>query len=140
MEQKNGDVVRRHAFHYRYDTPTELRLLNELYALVRIRLNLFTATVKAVGWRSNRNGKNVHVYDRPATPYQRVLASGVLDAANTDQLAALFRATNLADLTRQITAIQTQLIHLAAAKTDALTAGVTRAKPREARTHLSRAS
>ena len=24
IEQKNGDVVRRHVFHYRYDTPTEL--------------------------------------------------------------------------------------------------------------------
>ncbi|QIM15970.1 transposase family protein [Leucobacter insecticola] len=29
VEQKNGDVVRRHAVHYRHDTSTELRLLNE---------------------------------------------------------------------------------------------------------------
>jgi len=63
VEQKNGDVVRRHAFHYRYDTATELKLLNDLYALVRLRLNLFTATTKAIGRRSNRNGKNVRVYD-----------------------------------------------------------------------------
>jgi hypothetical protein len=35
VEQTNGDVVRRHAFHYRYDTAGELKLLN---ALVRIRL------------------------------------------------------------------------------------------------------
>ncbi|MGO4145221.1 transposase family protein [Paenarthrobacter sp. YAF11_1] len=57
VEQKNGDVVRRHAFHYRYDTAAELKLLNALYALVRIRLNLFTATTKAIGWRSNKYGK-----------------------------------------------------------------------------------
>ena len=32
VEQKNGDVVRRHAFHYRYDTAAEVKLLNALYA------------------------------------------------------------------------------------------------------------
>ncbi|MGO4583839.1 hypothetical protein AB4Z38_08115 [Arthrobacter sp. 2RAF6] len=57
VEQKNGDVVRRHTFHYRYDTAAELKLLNALYALVRVRLNLFTATTKATGWRSNKHGK-----------------------------------------------------------------------------------
>ena len=61
VEQKNGDVVRRHAFHYRYDTAAELKLLNALYALVRVRLNLFTATTKAVGWRSNNTERNPHL-------------------------------------------------------------------------------
>lgn len=140
VEQKNGDVVRRHAFHYRYDTPTELRLLNELYGLVRVRLNMFTATTKAIGYRMNRNGKNVRVYDRPRTPYQRVLDSGVLDAATTAKLETLSQDTNPADLTRQITAIQTRLIHLAAAKTASINAGISRAKPDEACTQLSRAS
>ncbi|APH44537.1 hypothetical protein BMW26_05840 [Microbacterium sp. 1.5R] len=64
VEQKNGDVVRRHAFHYRCDAATELRLLNELYTLVRVRLNLFTGTTKAIGYRTNRNGKSVRVYDK----------------------------------------------------------------------------
>ncbi len=140
VEQKNGDVVRRHAFHYRYDTATELRLLNELYALVRVRLNLFTATTKAIGYRTNRNGKSVRVYDKPRTPYQRVTDSGVLTAARTTELNTLFDAVNPADLTRAITAIQTRLIHLAAAKTTAIRANTSRAKPDEARTHLSRAS
>ena len=140
VEQKNGDVVRRHAFHYRYDTAAELRLLNELYALVRVRLNLFTGTTKAIGYRTNRNGKSVRVYDKPRTPHQRLIDSGVLTAEKTAELAALFQSTNPAELTRQITAIQTRLIHLAAAKTAAISAGVSRAKPGEARTHLSRAS
>lgn len=133
-------MVRRHAFHYRYDTPAELRLLNELYALVRIRLNLFTATTKAIGYRSNRNGKKMRVYDKPRTPHQRVLDSGVLTADKATELSALFARTNPAELTRQIIGIQTRLIHLAAAKTAAINAGITRAKPGEARTPLSRAS
>jgi hypothetical protein len=140
VEQKNGDVVRRHAFHYRYDTTEERELLNELYALVRIRLNLFTATTKAIGYRSNRNGHNVRVYDKPRTPYQRVLDTGVLADASATNLAATFAATNPADLTRSIIRIQTRLIDLARAKTSALTPTISRAKTDEARTPLSRAS
>ena len=140
VEQKNGDVVRRHAFHYRYDTVVEQELLNELYGLVRVRLNLFTATTKAIGWRSNKHGKKTRVYDTPQTPYQRVINSGVLTAAKTQELATLFEETNPALLTRKITATQTRLISLAAAKTDTITNSVSRAKIGEARDHLSRAS
>lgn len=140
VEQKNGDVVRRHAFHYRYDTAAELKLLNALYALVRVRLNLFTATTKAVGWRSNKHGKKTRIYDKPRTPYQRVIDSGILTEPKAAELAELMKATNPADLTRGITKIQTQLIALAAAKTQALEASSTRADIDEARTTLSRAS
>lgn len=140
VEQKNGDVVRRHAFHYRYDTAAELKLLNTLYALVRVRLNLFTATTKAIGWRSNKHGKKTRIYDKPRTPYHRVIDSGILTEAKATELAELMEATNPANLTRGITAIQTQLIALAAAKTRALEASATRAEIAEARTTLSRAS
>jgi hypothetical protein len=140
VEQKNGDIVRRHAFHYRYDTTLELQLLNELYALVRLRWNMFTATTKAIGWRSNRNGKKTRVYDKPRTPYQRVLDSAVMSAETAAAIAALFEDTNPAELTRQITRIQTRLIALAKDKTDAITASVSRAKTDEARGHVSRAS
>ena len=140
VEQKNGDVVRRHAFHYRYDTAVELQLLNELYSLVRVRLNMFTATTKAIDWRSNKHGKKTRVYDKPRTPYQRVLDSGVLTAGRAAELAQQFDDTNPGELTRQITVIQTRLIALAKDKTEAITAGVSRAKPDEARDQLSRAS
>jgi len=140
VEQKNGDVVRRHAFHYRYDTALELQLLNELYQLVRVRLNLFTATTKAIDWRSNKHGKKTRVYDKPRTPYQRVIDSGILTPEKAAELASLFEITNPAELTRKITAIQTRLIALAKDKTEAVTANVSRAKPDEARNQLSRAS
>jgi len=140
VEQKNGDVVRRHAFHYRYDTALEQQLLDELYALVRVRLNLFTATTKAIDWRSNKHGKKTRVYDKPRTPYQRVTNSGILTDEKAAELAALFETTNPAELTRKITAVQTRLITLAKDKTNAVTASGSRAKPAEARDQLSRAS
>ncbi len=139
VEQKNGDVVRRHAFHYRYDTALEMQLLNELYPLVRVRLNLFTATTKAVDWRSNKHGKKTRVYDKPRTPYQRVIDSGVMDAAKAAGFAALFEATNPAELTRKITAIQIRLITLAEEKTKAISTSVLQAKIDEASTQISRA-
>ena len=140
VEQKNGDVVRRHAFHYRYDTATELELLNELYPLVRVRLNMFTATTKAVGWRSNKHGKKTRVYDKPRTPYQRVLDAGVFAQSREAELARLFDETNPAELTRAITAIQHKLIALAKDKTDAVSAGLSRAKIAESPKRFSRAA
>lgn len=38
-EFMNYDLVRRYGFYYRYDTPTELRVLNQLWPLVNDRLN-----------------------------------------------------------------------------------------------------
>jgi transposase InsO family protein len=46
VESKNNHVVRKHAFYWRYDTPAELELLNELWPLVSLRLNFFTPTKK----------------------------------------------------------------------------------------------
>lgn len=39
IESKNNHLVRRYGFYYRYDTPTELRILNQLWPLVNDRLN-----------------------------------------------------------------------------------------------------
>jgi hypothetical protein len=136
VEQKNGDVVRRLVFHYRYDTATELALLNELYGHARLRFNLFTATKKATGWAERPGGRRVRVYDSPKTPMQRVLESGVLSTDKAQTLTALRDATNPAQLTRNIVRIQDQLIKLSAAKTQA----ATRAELDEARDEISRAS
>ena len=50
IEAKNGHLVRKYGFYYRYDTPAELRVLNRLWPLVNDRLNYFTPTKKPIGW------------------------------------------------------------------------------------------
>ncbi len=117
VEQKNGDIVRRSAFNYRYDTDAELALLNELWPLVNLRKNLFLPTKKAIGYRLTRTGKHVRDYDTPRTPVERVKATGVMLPPERDILDALYRTINLAELTHNISDIQDQLIRLAAAKT-----------------------
>lgn len=122
VESKNNHVVRKHAFYWRYDTPQELELLNRLWPLVSLRLNFFTPTKKPIGYTTTAQGRRKRIYDKPATPWQRLQASGVLDAQQLSAVAARIEGINPADLTRQINAIQMQLLDLAKTKTEALAA------------------
>ena len=122
VESKNNHVVRKHAFYWRYDTQPELELLNRLWRLVSLRLNFFTPTKKAVGYTTTADGRKNRIYDKPATPWQRLQASDVLDTQHLSAMAARVDGINPADLTRQINAIQMQLLDLAKAKTEALAA------------------
>lgn len=117
VEQRNGDWVRRHAFRYRYETATELQLLNQLWPLVMARKNHLLPCVKAIGWTTTSAGRKKRVYDKPKTPYQRLVDSGVLDPATRARLAAEHDRLNPADLARRITDIQNQLIRLAECRT-----------------------
>ncbi|WP_328514145.1 transposase family protein [Mycobacterium canetti] len=120
VESKNNHVVRKHAFYWRYDTGQELELLNRMWRLGSLRLNFFTPTKKAVGYTTTADGRRKRIYDKPATPWQRLQASDALDAQQLSIVAARVDGINPADLTRQINTIQMQLLDLAKAKTDAL--------------------
>jgi transposase InsO family protein len=122
VESKNNHVVRKHAFYWRYDTPDELELLNQLWQLVSLRLNFFTPTKKPVGYTTTADGRRKRIYDKPATPWQRLQESGVLDTQQLSIVAARVAGINPADLTRQINTIQMQLLDLAKAKTETLAA------------------
>lgn len=122
VESKNNHVVRKHAFYWRYDTPQELELLNRLWRLVSLRLNFFTPTKKAVGHTTTAEGRRKRIYDKPATPWQRLQVSNVLEAKHLSAIAERIDGINPADLTRQINAIQMQLLDLAKTKTEALAA------------------
>lgn len=122
VESKNNHVVRKHAFYWRYDTAAELELLNQLWRLVSVRLNFFTPTKKAIGYTTTGDGRRRRIYDRPATPWKRLQDSGLLNQQQTATVATRIDQINPADLTRQITAIQMQLLDLARDKTEALAA------------------
>lgn len=117
VEQRNGDWVRKHAFRYRYETPAEMALLNELWDLVMARKNHLLPCVKAIGWTHTKSGRKKRVYDKPCTPYQRLLDARVLDAKTSTRLAREHEKLNPAKITRRINKIQQQLIELAAART-----------------------
>ncbi|MEO6942320.1 MAG: transposase family protein [Terrimesophilobacter sp.] len=117
VEQKNGAIVRKSAFGYRYDTEDELDLLNKLWVLVNLRKNLFLPTTKVTGWRVTRSGRTVRTYDKPRTPADRILDTGILLPPERNRLTALHASVDLAEITEQITQIQHRLIILAEAAT-----------------------
>ena len=115
IEQKNWSVVRQNVGYARFDTPEELEVLNEIHALVRLHTNFFMPSAKLVS--KTRDGSKVTKrYDKPMTPYRRVLARDDVDEAAKTTLTAQFETLNPADLRRQIGKLQDQLYRLNARK------------------------
>jgi hypothetical protein len=109
VEQRNGAWVRKHAFRYRYETDAELDLLNRLWIQVMDKQNHLLPCVKAVGWAETRSGRKKRVYDKPRTPYQRVLDSQAATGPKAERLADHHDKLNPAAITRKINTIQNQL-------------------------------
>ncbi|WP_241488075.1 integrase catalytic domain-containing protein [Leucobacter japonicus] len=122
IESKNNQIVRRYAFYWRYDTPTQLKLLNELWPLVNDRHNFLTPTKKPIEWDTDTKGRRRRVYDDLATPLDRVLRSGVLTKEKAAELTAYRDSLNPAHLAREIDRLQQRLTWLAADKTRKLEA------------------
>jgi len=101
VEQRNWTAVRRRAGYDRYASKAAYALLERLYRLASLHTNFFQPTCKLVS--KERVGAKVHKkYDIAQTPYQRLLKTGVLDQANQQVLAALYRSLNPVELRRQI--------------------------------------
>ena len=86
-----------------------------------LRMNLFTPTRKPIGWNQDSVGRRKRVYDTPATPLDRLLASGILSRTQIKELQQLRDSTNPAELTRDILRYQAILTDLARTPTEALT-------------------
>jgi hypothetical protein len=121
VEQKNWDIARRTAGYWRYDTAGEIELLNTIWPVLSLVINLFTPQQKLIS--KTRTGAKVSKrYDRAQSPYQRLLTHAasdphVLDALDARHLAALLTATNPAAARRQIGQLQATLLERVRRKT-----------------------
>ena len=88
IESKNNHLVRKYGFYYRYDTAQERAVLNRLWRLVNDRLNYLTPTKKPVGYSTDRAGRPKRLYDTPRTPFERLLAAGVLSPTQIAEMTA----------------------------------------------------
>ena len=112
VEQKNWSVVRRLIGYDRYNNREALEQLNRIYALVGRYVNFFQPVMQLQEKR--RRGALVHkVYDRARTPYQRLLACGVLGEEQRERLAEQYSRSNPAGLLREIKKEQERLWQLA---------------------------
>jgi hypothetical protein len=67
-------VVRQNVGYARYDTPAELDILNQLYAVLRLYVNFFQPQMKLVS-KTRRGAKVTKRLDQARTPYQPAVAS-----------------------------------------------------------------
>lgn len=115
VEQKNWSVVRRALGYLRHDTQQDLEIINQLYAYLRLYTNYFQPVMKLI--EKTRIGSRVKKrYDKPKTPYQRVLESPCVENQRKDALIAQYAKLNPAELKRQITKLQGKLWKLRLAK------------------------
>jgi hypothetical protein len=77
VEQRNGLAVRRLVGYDRFTSRAAFTVLRRLYTLLRLQLNFFRPVRKLLS-KHRVGSKVVKRYDAPQTPYQRVLAAGVL--------------------------------------------------------------
>lgn len=113
VEQKNNSVVRRCVGYPRYESQDALLLLNELYGQYRLLVNFFLPSAK-LREKTRDGSKVVRRYDSPRTPCDRVLAHPGVAPADKDRLAALRETLNPARIARQVAALQSHLVDLAA--------------------------
>lgn len=120
IESKNNHLVRKYGFYYRYDTEPERLALNRLWRLVNDRMNYLTPTKKPNGFGADAAGRRKRLYDKPATPLDRLLAAGVLSPAQTTELIAYRDSLNPAKIAREIADLQSVLLKLSKEKTEQL--------------------
>ena len=109
VEQKNWSVVRRAVGYYRYDTPSQLDLLNRLYAVMHLYVNFFLPVAKLLE-KSRQGSKVIRRYDEPRTPYARVLASPHVLEEHKAVLRETYELLDLVYLRQQIDRLQDQLL------------------------------
>lgn len=102
IEQKNWTHVRKLMGWDRYDTQQAVDAMNTLYSNeLRLFMNLFLPSMKLL--KKQRIGSKLkRVYDKPKTPFQRVLDSKCGDPAKIAKLKELRDSLNPFDLAKTI--------------------------------------
>jgi hypothetical protein len=117
IEQKNWTHVRKIVGYRRFDSTSELRLLNEIYAVLRLYKNFFLPTIKLAS-KTRVNGRIKRTYDEARTPYQRLMESRQIDRKTKQQLKATYEALNPAELQRRLNQLREQLENVSAARSE----------------------
>jgi len=102
IEQKNWTHVRKLMGWDRYDTQEAVDAMNDLYRNeLRLFMNLFMPSMKLL--RKERIGSKLkRHYDKPLTPFERVIASKKGDPIKIAELKKLYDALNPFDLAKTI--------------------------------------
>jgi hypothetical protein len=101
VEQKNDTLVRAYVGYDRLDTVAQRDTLNLLYDQLWLYYNCFQPVLHLVA-KERQTDRVIRKWDDARTPYQRLVATGVIDAATRARLDVLYAATNPRHLRRAI--------------------------------------
>ena len=101
VEQKNWSVVRRTVGYDRWETQSELSLLESIYDDLRLYVNFFQPPFKLIA-KQRVGNRTIKQYDLPKTPYQRVLERQDISLPAKARLMAVYVQLKPAELRRQI--------------------------------------
>ncbi|MFL5663804.1 MAG: integrase, partial [Ktedonobacteraceae bacterium] len=93
VEQKNDTLVRQYFGALRLDTPEQIAVGNALYERMWVYYNLFQP-VMHLSEKIVEGDKVRRKWDEAQTPYQRLLATGVLSQEQQERLQTLYEQTN----------------------------------------------
>jgi hypothetical protein len=102
VEQKNWTQVR-HLFGYdRLDIKSLVEPMNDLYSNEWSLYNNFFRPSQKLIKKTKINSKYIKKYDKPKTPYERLLESGTLSVEKAKQLNDLYKSLNPFELKNKI--------------------------------------
>ncbi len=101
VEQRNWQSVRRLIGYGRYTSKLAYGLLLKLYPLLDLQLNFFRP-LRKLGSKERQGARVTKRYDEPRTPYQRLVASGLLSPEEQARIDKRLEALNPAELQRRI--------------------------------------
>jgi len=108
VEHKNDTLVRQYLGDLRLETPEQIAALNALYEDMWLYYNLFQPVLH-LSEKRLVGDKVVRKWDAAQTPYERLLASGILKSEQQAHLQQLYEHTNPFHLRQEIYAGLTQL-------------------------------
>lgn len=108
VEEKNNSIVRRWIGYGRYDTQEQVDILNELYTVLRLYNNFFVPVMK-LKEKVRIGSRIIKRYDKPKTPYQRVLQAKDVSKEVKDCLREQYKMFDVVTLKRQIDEILKRL-------------------------------
>jgi hypothetical protein len=118
VEQKNWAVVRTVVGYHRYDTASEMLLLNEIWQLQSKLTNYFYPQQKLIS-KVRRGAKVSKKYDIAATPFHRAIDHPTMTADRMIGLAITQGRINPAAVQRRIQALTDQLLTMTTSKAGA---------------------
>lgn len=102
VEQKNWTHVRELFGYERFDYIKQVQMMNEIYQHLWNPLwNFFTPVMKLQS-KTRVGGKIVKKWDKPKTPYHRLLDSGVLEVQQYRKLEKIYSGLNPFELKKEL--------------------------------------